>query len=73
MRAQGHVRRAETCGVSGSAIIITTGFDANDKVSDPPGNNNLEGCPICRARDDVRHAQRPVHPCFPPFHPSKHP
>ena len=71
-RAGPRVRRAETCGVM-SAIIITTGFDANDKVSDPPGNNNLEGCPFAARGDDVRHAQRPVHPCFPPFHPSKHP
>lgn len=43
-RAGPRVRRAETCGVM-SAIIITTGFDANDKVSDPPGNNNFGGVP----------------------------
>ena len=76
VRAQGHlcagprVRRAETCGVM-SAIIITTGFDANDKVSDQPGNNNLEGCPFCRARR--RRSARPTAgpPMFPAVPPPR--
>ena len=66
------MRRGDTRGFM-SAIIITTGFDPNEKVSDPPCEGptprhpwHLErGAQLAGRRDDVRPALRPIHPVFP--------